>query len=262
MRSILDRQYTEPQIVRYSPNTSPLALRKPGIKCVYGHCRYGLHQHTNLKPAYITILRDPLDRVLSMYYYIRSRPQNKMHHKVKHMSLKQFVTCKDPRIHTPINNHQTRLISGMRKPDLKKAKLNIKNDFAVVGITEMYPESVFMMKQALGWSSALYRKENKTRQRREKTQVPEKVKRLIQKKNALDYQLYAYARKQLLRQLQSLGPRAKQQLAVFKSHHSLGWAYPKAHPYRNTISSFLLQAVTITPFLQFVYSHFTAYKQS
>lgn len=220
MRQILDRQYGPLHILNYSPKTSPLAFRRPGISAVYGHFRYGLHQHSARKPVYITILRDPLDRVLSTYYYIRSRPQNKMYHKVKNMSLMEFVTSTEPRIRGPLHNHQTRLISGKKHPDLKTAIRNINNDFPVVGVTEMYPESVFMMKKALGWNDTFYTKQNVNRQRRKKTEVPNKVKQIVRKNNELDYKLYNYAKKRLFSQIRNLDPQSKRQLAAFKRYLS------------------------------------------
>ena len=216
LRDILHRQYGGPHILRYSPNTPAQALHKPGIQCVYGHCRYGVHVHTRKKTTYIAFLRDPLDRILSMYYFIRSRPQNNMYPKVIKMSLKEFVTCPEPRIQLPLHNHQTRMISGKKHPELKMAIDNIKKDFAVVGITEMYPESIFMMKKALGWGDVSYRKENVNHRRREKTNIPDRIKQIIRENNQLDYELYAYAEKRLHNQLQNLNDYEQQQLAAFK----------------------------------------------
>lgn len=153
MRRLLDHQYSKRRVFRYPPKAPVKAIRKlspaqlSSLKCVYGHFRYGVHRHFPGNPVYITMLRDPLQRILSMYYFIRSRPQNKLHHKVKNMSFTQFVTSQDREIQVPLRNHQTRMLSGGRHPSLQLAKQNIINHFAVVGITEMYPESVFMMKR-------------------------------------------------------------------------------------------------------------------
>lgn len=220
MRGILDREYGQSHILRVSPDTPTATLRKVGIHCIYGHCRYGLHQHFRQKTTYITFLRDPLDRILSMFYYIRSRPQNKMHDTVKQMSLREFVTTTEPRIQVPLHNHQTRMISGKKQPDLKTAIDNIKKDFAVVGVTDMYPESVFMMRKALGWDDASYKKANVTRKRRKKTDIPPKVKQIVREHNQLDYELYAFAKEQLHYQIQNLPPQEQRQLAVFKQKQS------------------------------------------
>jgi hypothetical protein len=220
MRGVLDREYGQSHILRVSPDTPTEALHKAGIHCIYGHCRYGLHQHVRQKTTYITFLRDPLDRILSMFYYIRSRPQNKMHDTVKQMSLREFVTTTEPRIQVPLHNHQTRMISGKKQPDLKTAIDHIKKDFAVVGVTDMYPESVFMMRKALGWDDASYKKANVTRKRRKKTDIPPKVKQIVREHNQLDYELYAFAKERLRHQIQNLPPQEQRQLAVFKQKQS------------------------------------------
>lgn len=225
MRRMLDHQYANQQIFRYSPQApikeihhlSPTQLSL--LKCVYGHFRYGIHTYFPRKPVYITMLRDPMDRILSMYYFIRSRPQNKLYPKVKNMSFTEYVMSPDSRIQVPLRNHQTRMISGERDPNLQKAKQNITNHFAVVGTMEMYPESVFMIKKALGWKHIVYTKQNVNKGRPKNTLVPNDVKARIHKNNSLDYQLYAYAKSRLHHQIQHLTTREKQQLEKFKQRH-------------------------------------------
>lgn len=225
MRRLLDRQYTKQRVFRY-PAEKPMQVlgqltsaERQNIRCVYGHFRYGVHRHFHRRAVYITMVRDPLDRILSMYYFIRSRPQNKLHHQAKQMSFSQFVTSRDPRIRAALNNHQTRMISGKRHPDLKKAIENIKRDFVVVGITDMYPESVFMMKQLLGWKDADYTRENVTQNRPKHPRVPDHIVRIIRQNNALDYRLYRFAKNRLQQQIQHLTPQQKRDLSRFKKRH-------------------------------------------
>lgn len=225
MRRLLDRQYTKERVFRYPPDEpirsirklSPSQLKK--IKCVYGHFRYGVHRHFSGKATYITMVRDPLERILSMYYFVRSRPKNKLYHKVRHMNFSQFVTSRDPRIQLALHNHQTRMISGKREPDLQKALENIKKHFAVVGVTEMYPESVIMMKKDLGWKDINYTKENVTKSRPKQLHVPADILRLIRQNNKLDYKLYNFSKNRLQNQIQHLTPKEKRQLIQFKRQH-------------------------------------------
>lgn len=222
MRRIIDHQYAKRQIFRYHPQDPIGAIRKfsptqlSDLKCVYGHYRYGIHTYFPRKPVYITMLRDPMDRILSMYYFIRSRPQNRLHPKVTNMSFSEYVMSSDSRIQVPLRNHQTRMISGERDPNLQKAKQNIANHFAVVGIMDMYPDSVFIMKKAFDWKRVAYMKQNETKSRPKNTPVPDHIKTLIRQNNALDYQLYAYAKNRLHNQIQQLSTQEKQQLKQFK----------------------------------------------
>lgn len=226
MRRLLDRQYAGKKTFRYPPQEPIIAIRKLSperrsrLKCVYGHFSYGVHRNFQAKPIYITMLRDPLERIISMYYFIRSRPQNKLYMQANRLSFEQFVMSELPSIQMPLRNHQTRMVSGQHQPNLSIAKQNIQKQFAVVGITEMYPESVFMMKKVLGWNNVSYTKKNITKSRPKQTTVSPKIKELIRKNNALDYQLYAFAKKRLMMQIEQLNPQEKQQLARLKQHHA------------------------------------------
>lgn len=222
MRQLLNHHYDQQHIFKY-PARKPIqaiqaltTAERSDIECVYGHLRFGVHRHFPGSSTYITLLRDPLDRLLSMYYYVRSRPQNRLYDKVKHLSFAQFVTSPDPQIQTPLQNHQTRMISGRSQPDLQVAKRNIRQHFAVVGITESFPESVFIMKKILGWRPVPYTKENVTKRRPRKTPISQDLTAVVEKNNALDYQLYQHAKKRLMNQIHNLRPREKQQLRSFK----------------------------------------------
>lgn len=225
MRRLLDDQYTKKGVLRYPPEKPVQAIRKLSqaerkkIRCVYGHLRYGVHKHFSGQSVYITMVRDPLERILSTYYFVRSRPKNRLYHKVKRMSFSQFVTSRDPDIQASLNNHQTRMISGTRQPNIQKAINHIKRRFVVVGITEMYPESVFMMKKMLGWKNVNYTKENVTKSRPKHTDISAEIKRHIVKNNQLDYQLYDFAKKRLQKQIQLLSPQEKRMLLKFKKQH-------------------------------------------
>ncbi|MFC0562371.1 sulfotransferase family 2 domain-containing protein [Halalkalibacter alkalisediminis] len=116
------------------------------------------------KPCtYFTMLRDPVDRVISTYYYIRRYERDPLHSQVKKMSLKEFVSYmnkedlgnkpypkKDLRsIRFRTVNLATRYISVGDPLNLGKAKENINNYFSVVGCTDMYDEFLFFMKNDL-----------------------------------------------------------------------------------------------------------------
>lgn len=42
------------------------------LRLVMGHFTYGIHGRANLPYRYVTVLRDPVDRVVSLYYHFRS----------------------------------------------------------------------------------------------------------------------------------------------------------------------------------------------
>jgi hypothetical protein len=110
------------------------------LKCVGGHYWYGIHQQFEKPYKYFTMLRDPIDRIISEYYYVFERPNHQAYSEIKTMSLAEFID------HFPLKscNQQTRRISGLiQQPDLQLAKNNIQNDFVVVGLSEMFMSLFF-----------------------------------------------------------------------------------------------------------------------
>ena len=45
--------------------------KKMGIRLLKGHMPFGLHKNLPVDARYISILRDPIERVTSQYYYIK-----------------------------------------------------------------------------------------------------------------------------------------------------------------------------------------------
>jgi hypothetical protein len=225
LRSIIDRQYRPDQIYKYPAHHQKEAVKnlsatqREKIKCVYGHCRFGIHRYFRRPFRYITMLRDPVNRVISAYYYLKSSTNNKLYAKANRMSFEEFIFSKDDDIQTQLWNHQTRFLSGKHQPDLNLAKQNLRKHYAVAGITELYPHSVFLMKQALGWGNVNYTRQNVTKRRPQKQQIPKELIHIIKQKSALDLQLYDYAKQLLIRRINNLNPVTKRQLALYVKRH-------------------------------------------
>lgn len=221
MRGIIDQNVAPNRIYHYPLHNQEKLVRsltptqKASFQWMYGHCRFGVHQYFKRPYRYITMVRDPVSRVISAYYFIRSMPSNGLHQQVKNMTLEEYVYSKNPRICAPLNNHQTRYLSGQNDPDLKLAKKNLNQHFAFVGITEMYPQSVFLLNKLVGWKQAHYSKENVTKKRPKKPPVSEKLANHIRSLNEMDYQLYEICKQRLKQRLQSLSPKDKKKLQQF-----------------------------------------------
>ncbi len=57
--------------------------RRRRLRVVRGHMLYGIHEFLPQGATYITMLRDPVARVLSAYHFVLRRPLNPLHRKVK-----------------------------------------------------------------------------------------------------------------------------------------------------------------------------------
>jgi hypothetical protein len=175
------------------------------IKCLQGHACFGqVHPLFNKSYTYITILRNPIERIISLYC---------RHGGAKNMTLKQFVTDKNFQFAT--ESTQTRYTSAVNPPNLKKAKENLNKYFTVVGITDMFDESIFLMKKNLSWGKIDYTKKNITSNRPTQEEIPEEVINIIKEKNSLDIKLYNYAKNNLKNQIRALDSKSKQELDKF-----------------------------------------------
>ena len=186
---------------------------KNDIKAVSGHYLYGIHESFAKPYTYFTMLRDPVDRVISLYYFLQNYPG---YERVKDMSLEEYV-IKEAEAY----NFQTVMACGIPDyPNLEKAKETLKS-FKVVGVTEMFDESLFLLKKEYGWENIHYTKENITKKRLAKKDVPASTIKLIKKYNHLDIELYDFAKKLLNKRLKSLSKNEKKQLKMFKNEQSL-----------------------------------------
>jgi len=62
-------------------------------RIIIGHTNLGmkLHEYVTQPCAYVTILRDPIERILSLYYYICESPWHTSHALIRSKSLKDCV---------------------------------------------------------------------------------------------------------------------------------------------------------------------------
>ena len=177
------------------------------IKIIVGHVGFGVHQYLPWPCTYFTMLRDPVDRVISSYYQIRRGTLDRIHAETQKLSLKEFVSSG---LLNAMDNGQTRLLSGAaveedllgKRTDygqcndtmLELAKKNLKEHFVAVGISERFDESLMMLKKTLGWSKLYYVKANVGRNSIRKHEISKDTLRCIEKYNELDIELYRYAR--------------------------------------------------------------------
>lgn len=162
-------------------------------KCILGHNYYG--QHTNLGPFfYVTMLRDPVERVISHYYYIKYVIKDNEFTDM--YNLKEFAQLEE------FQNLQTRFITD-NKLHLEQAIDNLKN-FAFFGITEMFRESLLLMEKRLGWEGIQYKELNKNEKKPKKESISKETIKQIEKANLLDIELYQWARENFKSRLEEI----------------------------------------------------------
>jgi hypothetical protein len=182
------------------------------IKYIFAHKTFMNYNFEDSLPTiHITMLRDPIERVLSRYYfgveYQFINPQ---------ISLDNWVTQTEFLKET--KNLQTRLASGLPSFDdfalLEKAKENLSNHFSVVGITEMFHESLFFINKQLDLNiSNSYQILNKTKNRPNQHEISKDTLEKIKKNNDLDIQLYDWSKENLKKKIDELDKKTKKEFS-------------------------------------------------
>ena len=168
--------------------------RRRQLQVVRGHMVYGIHEFLPQGATYITMLRDPVSRLLSAYSFILRRPLNPMHRKLKRgqLGVEAFIRLTPNR-----QNLQCRILAGVKDVNcdqrlLDVAKENITKSFSVVGLCERFEESLMLIANVFGWEIPYY--ENRKVSKVRPTLEPGVVN-MIQEHNHLDMELYEFARK-------------------------------------------------------------------
>lgn len=204
---------------------------------VFGHFRFGLHYYFNRSCTYMTVLREPIDRVVSHYYYHIQHKKDPGHAFAMNRTFEEWI-----RDSPAANNEQTRVLSGQRsqfnitESTLDMAEYHMRQ-FAVVGLTEHYHETLFLLKYIAGLKVTRYRAVNKGVKRPKVADVPEETIELIKKANWADIQLYNLAVEIYTKQIELMPPQFFQELDDFnklmvKKKPSL-LSEPKVTPQRN-----------------------------
>jgi hypothetical protein len=198
----------------------PLSARRKA-RIIVGHLSYGAHEYVPQPCEYITLLREPVARVVSYYYYVLDHPKHWFHDELvrSNMRLDEFIrSSRDP----GTENDQTRRISGRGSGQLTpgrrgamaldEAKRNLER-FSVVGLTERFDESFILLRRKLGWKLPLYVTANVSRRPKP---ASESAVALIRERNELDLELYAFARELFSGAVEKEGESFRREVAAFK----------------------------------------------
>jgi hypothetical protein len=178
--------------------------RRSTARLVMGHLPYGVHRHIPHCCEYITILREPIDRVISVYKYILRTPDHVLHDYVtgEAISLEEYVESGIDQSQT--ENSQTKQLSGrmfdLGDDILENAKHNLEQ-FLVVGLTERFDETFVLVRRSLRLRMPFYI----TRNVSPPLQVSHREREVIRDRNNLDLELYSFAVKLFSRQLSMQG---------------------------------------------------------
>ena len=169
-----------------------------------GHFAYSLHELLPIMPLYLTFLRNPIERTISHFRHVQREEVSPIHiyvHKFN-MDIRDFVaaglTAEESK------NIQTRFIASTAMNweaikffqdygGVELAQTRLK-DFAVVGLTERFAESMHLLAYTFGWRPITqFQALNTAPQKSRRTEFrPDEIEAVAQV-NAEDMALYEYA---------------------------------------------------------------------
>jgi len=207
MRNLLERNYDRDQLLYVYQEPPGVSLdtikaydknRLDKVRVVYGHFPFGIHKLVDDYPIqYITMLRDPVQRVISTYYhYKRVSGVNGAEVLSKKMGISEFVFNGK---FLEADNAMVRLISGVDpfpfgqcSHEIYKVALdNINKYFSDVLILERMDESLARLKKLLDIDDVMISRDNVNKQLGRRS-IRDDTMNQIQELNKYDVMLYKY----------------------------------------------------------------------
>lgn len=247
LRQILERIYPQRETVRiYKERTADpegylrriLEEDERCVSLVEGHFAFGLHEVLPRPSAYLTMVRDPVERVLSQYHSLRRYENHPLHDQARSMSFREYVS--EP-ITWEVDNGQVRFLSGdtpaphegefddLEERHLRDAKRVVDEEDVIVGVTDRFDLSILLAADRLGWSTPNYVRRNVGSERPAVEDLPAETLELIEERNRLDMELYQHARKRLEEAAEEAGIEDEALREFHRSNERYRLVYPVLH---------------------------------
>lgn len=144
------------------------------------------------------VIREPVDRVISQYYFLRGREDHALHQKALTYSLEDILRSDDMIYEMGMSDFQTQVLSsflrsGNRKLMFAYAKARLTDAFTFFSLYEELPTLIKVCSDRLGWPEMDLPVLNVSQNRPSKEELPTNTLKMIEDRNQLDIRLYQYA---------------------------------------------------------------------
>lgn len=175
-----------------------------GVRVIQGHLFLETYRPPRIYSrdvSVFTFLRDPVERLVSEYIFLKSWPQNHMYAYLNenNIGFGDYVESMEPRLVYRGKNFMTRFFSGedfdvQSYPEqaLRAAMHNLEHVFDFVGIQERFDESLLLLAEHLGLRSLCHEKRNVLAPESRMTPDADALA-LARERNAADLVLYRFA---------------------------------------------------------------------
>lgn len=224
--------------------------RKRQIGFVGGHVYFGLHKSIPKRSVYISFMREPIERTVSNYYFMKSLPIGALKRRLENLTeptreehdVLEFLRLVEPRcasledyidLCVDLNrvNLQTRMIGGFIDPDhiipphapmpdeaVQTAIANIEAYFPVIGLMERFDESLLLLQGAFGWKNVHYIRRNTTLNRPKVDEIRKATRDRLIRHCTQDLELYEAAVRRFDAQVAEMGEDFHRKLRRFRSN--------------------------------------------
>ena len=206
-------------------------FRRRAFAVVEGHMYFGLHALLPQRGRYVTFLREPRARTVSLFEFIRRNPRVGPVHRQVVDSRLDLAGYLARGLHLPADNGQTRFISGITDRRygecdvtmLEAAKRNLDDSFLLAGLLENFDESLLLLQDLLGWREPWYRPVNVAPTIGPRDPLSPATLAQVDRYNVFDQELYHFARSRLHALLERRGEafqarvrRFRRQMVVYR----------------------------------------------
>jgi len=187
---------------------NPGALLKEGSfpRAAMGHFKFNQYVYQMVKDPFIhvTILREPVARLISFYNFLLAAPRHGRHKRAATMSFEDFVESKTN--HECHNGQALRITGHLNRRYLQRplptdevlqlAQEALLKRFTFFGLTERYPEFMLTCHRLMGWHNLYYAKKKVTRdtpKRISRKDLSDAAINRARELNEVDVRLYEWA---------------------------------------------------------------------
>lgn len=226
LQEVIVRQYMGGRALRFTGDTQQWLDFKKASKeengqydLLCGHVHFGVHEYLPEPATYITMLRDPVDRVVSHYHFVLANPSHYLYPVLagRNFTLRDYALT---RASHELDNDQVRWLCARHHFDVpvgqvsrdmvEEAKWNLANAFAVVGLMERFTDSLRCLQAEFGWRDVTPPESRNVNKRRPRlADIPADTIKAIEEVNRYDRELYDFAKGLFERQMNRLGVRPK-----------------------------------------------------
>ncbi|MGP1309970.1 MAG: hypothetical protein ACTS27_07225, partial [Phycisphaerales bacterium] len=194
------------------------------IRFFEAHCGYGVHERLPSPSAYVTMLREPNKRTLSVFRFLKAKGAI-----APETTLDEFLRTEPRDPVWVVDNAQVRYLAGERgehdtrpigacTPDmLEKATERLERDFLLAGLVERYDESAALLLRELGWRFAFSFTSNVTTKKElAEGEASQDAMDRLRDLNELDTALYERAKALFDEKVRAAGPGFAREVARFR----------------------------------------------